>query len=274
MEEFPFNQYLFVAAVFILVTLRAFGPQIFSAKRGRRRLPSVRFRAIERKYKIPLEKHFRYYQYLNAENKSRFERRVQAFIDANQFIPRSYTHVTDEMKALIAASAIQLTFGYHHLNFEHFSKILIYQDDYYSRITRKYHAGEVNIRGLIVLSWRNFVDGYKTHNDGRNLGLHEMAHALRLENSIQNGEYDFIEIEALDEFHELGKEEMKLIARGQTHFFRHYASINMHEFFSVSIENFFERPRLFKEYNNRLYSCLCILLKQDPLKLFPHLNQP
>lgn len=229
-------------------------------------------RPIQPEFLEPLKEHFRYYQNLNSENKRKFEMRVQAFIDSNEFIPRSYTHVTPEMKALIAGSAVQLTFGFKHLNFEHFRKILIYQDDYYSKITRKYHAGEVNIRGLIVLSWRNFVKGYQNSTDGRNLGLHEMAHALRLENAIENGEYDFIDPDYLKKFNLLAEEEIARIKRGQSFFFRHYASMNIHEFFAVAMENFFERPHKFLEYNADLYRCITVLLRQDPIKLFPDIK--
>ncbi len=273
MEEYNTEDIIRIVAVLGGLTFIAFrrfgaGP----ARRRQRRSPNDKFRPLQQEYLEPLQQHFRYYQQLGAENKRRFEVRVQAFIDSNEFIPRSYTSVSAEMKALIAGSAIQLTFGFHHLNFEHFNKILIYKDDYYSRITRKYHAGEVNINGIIVLSWLNFVHGYKDHNDGRNLGLHEMAHALRLENAIENGEYDFIEPRHLHNFNRMAKEEIKLIKRGQTLFFRHYAAMNLHEFFAVAVENFFERPFQFRDYKPELYQCMSELLRQDPLKLFPELN--
>ena len=85
-----------------------------------------------------------------------------------------------EMKTLIAASAIQITFGLPSVYFKRFYQILIYRDDYYSTITHHHHKGEVNTRGFIVLSWKNPVMGYINNTDGRNLKLHEMAHALRL----------------------------------------------------------------------------------------------
>lgn len=229
-------------------------------------------RSIEDQYKRELQAHFRYYQNLSPENKRRFEARVQAFIDANEFIPRSYTHVNAEMKALIAGAAIQLTFGFEHLNFQHFDKILIYSDDYYSKITRKYHQGEVNPRGLIVLSWRNFMEGYEIHDDGRNLGLHEMAHALRLENSIYNDEYGFIDSNDLKQFDRLAQYEMGKIRAEQRTIFRGYAAENVHEFFAVAVENFFERPEVFKSYNSELYYVLSRLLKQDPIRLFQGYN--
>lgn len=231
-----------------------------------------KFRPLEEAYRKELETHFIYYQNLSSTNKRRFETRVQAFIDGNNFIPRSYTHVNAEMKALIAASAVQLTFGFEHLNFEHFSKILIYKDDYYSTITRKYHQGEVNARGLIVLSWKNFVEGYEIHDDGRNLGLHEMAHALRLENAIYNDEYEFIDNAHITRFELLAEAEMKKISEGGESFFRKYAAANRHEFFAVSVENFFERSEGFKEYHPELYRTMTLLLKQDPIRLFQGYN--
>lgn len=274
MEEDSIENYIIAIFVFGFVTYIHFKGFIFWGRAKARKLPRVRFRPVSPGYKKSLQDHFLYYQNLNPENKRRFEIRVQAFIDSNQFIPRSYTHITDEMKALIAGSAVQLTFGFSHLNFAHFSKILIYKDDYYSKITRKYHAGEVNMAGLIVLSWTNFVKGYKNHSDGKNLGLHEMAHALRLENGIRNREYDFIDPVTSSRFNELAVEEMRLIKRGQTLFFRHYASMNLHEFFAVAIENFFERPAEFLDYKPELYDCLTKLLHQDPLKLFPSTDNP
>lgn len=211
---------------------------------------------------------FAYYRKLDAKHKSRFEKRVQRFIHEKQFISKAYTHVNLEMKVMIAASAIQLTFGFKHLNFSHFGKILIYKDPYFSRITRKYHMGEVNPNGIIVFSWLNFIEGYSEANDGVNLGLHEMAHALHLENAIDNDEFDFIEKGALKRFYQLAEIEARAIKQHESTFFRSYAAVNMHEFFAVAVENFFERPLGFQGHNPELYHTMTILLKQDPIKLF------
>ncbi|MGB0177193.1 MAG: zinc-dependent peptidase, partial [Owenweeksia sp.] len=210
-----------------------------------------------------LEEHFPYYNSLDPQNRRVFAARVQAFISNKEFVPRGYTHVNARMEAMIAGAAIQLTFGFRHLNFTHFSRILVYPDNYYSSITRKYHQGEVNLRGIIVLSWRNFVEGYSKETDGRNLGLHEMAHALRLENAISNEEFDFIDPRILKRFDELALEEMERIRSGED-FFRLYGATNLQEFFAVAVENFFERPQAFFEYNPELYTCMVQKLKQDP----------
>jgi len=49
--------------------------------------------------------------------------------------------------------------------------------------------------------------------------------------------------------------------------FRESAGSNIHEFFAIAIESFFERPALFKEYNKELYKSLVFTLKQDPIVL-------
>ena len=112
------------------------------------------------------------------------------------------------------------------------------------------------------------MHGYRAHDDGRNLGLHEMAHALRLENSIYNNEYDFINKKELKKFDHLANHEVGKIMAGSSSFFRSYAASNKHEFFAVAVENYFQRPIAFKAYNSTLYYCLASLLKQDILLLF------
>lgn len=218
-------------------------------------------------YKDILQKYFRYYQMLSPGNKAKFERKVCNFLYSKRFIPRNIPEVTIEAKILIAASAVQLTFGLPSIYLQHFDKILVYPDQYYSSITKKYHKGEVNPRfGIIVLSWKNFVEGYINSDDSVNLGLHEMAHALRLENLIRNEEYQFFDEAVIKGFDAYAQNICRNL-EDYGNFFRPYACTDEHEFFSVAIENFFERPQLFKEQVPKLYEILSRLLGQDPLKL-------
>ena len=218
-------------------------------------------------YREILRKYFRYYQLLSPANQGKFERKLCNFLYSKQFIPRHMKEVTLEARVLIAASAVQLTFGLPQIYLQHFDKILVYPDEYYSTITKRYHKGEVNPRyGIIVLSWKNFVEGYLQGNDSVNVGLHEMAHALRLENIIRNEEYKFFDEGLVHRFDEFAKgicRDMK----GEGDFFRPYACTDAHEFFSVAIENFFERSALFQQHVPELYAILIRLLRQDPLKL-------
>lgn len=210
-----------------------------------------------------LEKHFQFYQKLSAEDKTMFARRVQKFIDSKTFEGREGLEVSTDMEALIGAAAIQITFGHPSVYFTHFHTIIIYPDNYYSPVTESQNQGEVHSSGIIVLSWKKLVEGYIEHRDGRNLGLHEMAHALRITDSITNqNEYDFLDDTLLYQFNFYAKQEMDLIANGEESFFRSYAATNYHEFFAVAIENFFERPDEFKQFHPDLYTVTKELLNQ------------
>jgi Mlc titration factor MtfA (ptsG expression regulator) len=226
-------------------------------------------------YKTILEKYFAYYQKLSPELKIKFAQKVTRFIYGKRFIPRGVDAVTIEARVLIAASAVQITFGLPNIYLKHFSKILVYPNDYYSSITKRYHKGEVNpMFGMIVLSWQSFIDGYIYPNDSRNLGLHEMAHALRLENIIRNEEYHFFDEGLLEQLDTFAIELCATPDNPANGFFRAYACTNVHEFFAVSVENFFERPGQFREQLPALYLVMTKLLNQDPLTIHKPNNLP
>ncbi|MEQ9468886.1 MAG: zinc-dependent peptidase [Ekhidna sp.] len=214
-----------------------------------------------------LEKNFVYYQKLPKKSKKIFLHKVARFMSSKEFIPRQMTTVTDEMKVLISASAAQLTFGFRGITFPYFYKIFVFPDKFYNRINNAYHKGEVNPRlKSIALSWKDFVEGY-LQEDGRNLGLHEMAHVLRLENRILNEEHSFLEEWVLQEWALHAQRTMIEINDGRETFFRKYGGTDREEFFAVAVENFFERPVEFNQKHPKTYRTLCRLLRQDPVLL-------
>ena len=171
--------------------------------------------------------------------------------------------VTYEVKLLIAASAVQLTFGLQRFILPRFRTFLIFSDIYYNQLTGQYHKGEVNAKGVTTISWKHFVEGYANPSDKINVGLHEMAHAFLL-----NTMYTDLHDPKLDEFLvkviHLSKAEIEKIKTDDNHFFRSYAKENVHEFFAIAVEHFFEAPRQFRDELPELYSYLARLLNQDP----------
>lgn len=217
------------------------------------------------KNKEILNKNFSFYRSLPRKSKVLFVQRVERFIRLTEFVPRGMSHVSDEMQVLISASAVQITFGYQDVFLDHFTRIIVYPDQFLSSSSNRYHKGEVNPKmGTIVLSWKHFVEGYH-YAEGVNLGLHEMAHALQLENMILNTEYGFMKPADIKRWEEMAEIEIRKIRSPQPSFFRDYGGTNQHEFFAVAVENFFERPKAFLAYHSELYEALCQLLKQDPL---------
>jgi hypothetical protein len=248
-----------IAPVFILVALSlSIAKDVFKYMRP---LPS--------QYKKILEAYFVYYQRLSPEKKRDFEKRVNRFIRLKHFIPRNLKEVSDEMKVLISASAVQLTFGLHEIYLTHFNRILIYPDSYYSTINKQYHKGEVNPKwGTIALSWKDFLEGFEEKKNAKNLGLHEMAHALHLEDKIVHGNRGFLNEKLLSAYERLSRITIEKIRNGEDHFFRKYAGSNEEEFFAVSVETFFECPEEFLNKHPKLYHTMAGLLQQDPLEMY------
>ncbi len=204
-----------------------------------------------------------YYKNLNNKEKIHFEKRVLTFISLKDFCHFSKSEVTDDMKILISSTAVQGTFGFYDgYGYDAFRKIVILDKEYRSKQTKKIHQGEANPRNaLIAFSWKHFMEGIKDPHDSINLGLHEFAHALFINNvkGFQNRHF----CESIHEWHamvlELSKEQ-------PIHdFFRSYAFENKMELFAVSMEYFFENPKDFETHLPQLYRVMCRLLNQNPM---------
>ncbi len=107
-------------------------------------------------------------------------------------------------------------------------------------------------------------------NDARNVGLHEMAHALLLENRTHDdGEYDFLDQKSMDYFLECAEAEHARAQQGEPGLLRAYAHTSPAEFFAVAVEVFFENPAAMLRESPRLYGALKALLNQDPARRSP-----
>ncbi|MBK8228441.1 MAG: zinc-dependent peptidase [Flavobacteriales bacterium] len=207
-----------------------------------------------------------FYRRLDHRHQRRFRDRVRAVVEDKEFIGRSI-EVTPAVQNSLAASLVQLTFGLHLTTLAHFTRIIVYPDRYRSRIGQTDHVGEVN-PGLraIVISWKRFCEDNHITDDGRNLGLHEMAHALWFEDRTGNQDLIRLDKRLMARWRELAKAEAARIHAGNSSLFRDYAGTNQEEFFAVAVEYFFEQPAEFRQALPELYATMAGLLKQDPAK--------
>lgn len=210
-----------------------------------------------------LTRRFEYYRNLNDNDKKEFLSRINIILKSKSFVGKDSTNVTPQMKVMVAATFVQLTFGFSKYLLPHYKLVYIYPDAYLNRHTNKLHKGETNTNGFIKISWNHFVDGYKTCNDRLNLGLHEVSHAL-LNTIIYSNDHDPDLDEDLLALDTIPDEERNRLFSGDDPFFRDYACRNIKEFFAVAIECFFEMPEKFREQFPCFYKLMCDLLNQDP----------
>lgn len=212
-------------------------------------------RRLTKKQQSILKQRFSFYKKLNKQQQHYFEHRVASFIKDKDFIGREGLVITDEVKVLVSATAVMLTFGFRDFYIGLINKIFVYPNVFFSNTNKEYHKGEFNpMLRAIVLSWEDFKDGYEINDDNLNLGIHEFAHAIHL-NSRK--EHDVSSNIFQDSFNELinlltGNSvlKQKLITYK---YFREYAYSNQYEFIAVIIETFIETPQEFRSQFPEVY---------------------
>lgn len=215
-------------------------------------------------YHAMLHQYMPYYRNLPPSEQQRFVRRTVVFMTTKQF---EYVELQPEelMPLLISGTAVQLTFGLENYLMEHFEKIYVMHHDYHYGFNSIPFQGHVTHEG-IYLSWSNFLKGYNDYQDGDNVGLHEMAHALAYVNfNVSDGRDDGFH-DRFIRFSKTGRivfESMQADFSGG--FLGRYAATRYEEFWAVCVENFFERPTSFKIQLPELYAAMCQLLNQDIL---------
>ncbi len=202
-----------------------------------------------------------YYKELSPDLQLIFVKRVKKFIRSKLFIGQNgIGEISQQMQVLIASKAIQVTFGFPSVYLATFSTIFVFPDAYKSESGLMY-KGEVHPKGYIKISWKHLIEGIAIPDDGRNVALHEMAHALHIENHTDNGFYLFIKPKYLVELKQFYIAYKELIITNDT-FIRSYAATNFPEFFAVCVELFFEKPKEFFEFDNELFALMSKILNQ------------
>lgn len=211
-----------------------------------------------------LLEYLEYYHLLSNEGKKRFLKRTIRFKHSKKWVGGYGMDITDDMKFRISASAVQLTFGLKNFLLGRFYEFRIYPKDFRAGPDKLHMKGGTVALGIVLLSWKDFKQGYADPDDRINLGLHELAHALELD-ALRTPEFDRTFAHFLNDWHKTGAVEFKKMRQGHPSFLREYAATDMREFFAVSVEHFFEVPEGFKQHLPDLYKQLCFLLNQDPL---------
>ena len=205
-------------------------------------------RKLSEEQRTILNNQFTFYKYLSKENQSVFEHRVSKFIDSKVFVGREGLEITNEVLVLVSATAIMLTFGFRNYLIELVNTIVIYPNAFYSSTNKEFHKGEFNPQyETLVLSWKDFKQGYDIANDNLNLGVHEFAHAIHLSCIKHKGINTIMFNESFMELADyLSENEIIKEALINSKYFRDYAYTNQFEFVAVIIENFIETPKQFK----------------------------
>lgn len=207
---------------------------------------------------------FTYFNDLPDESKRRFVKRVNQFKTSKKFHFIGLEN-NDDIAVLVAASAIQITFGLNNYMMSYFKDIYVLADAYHMDNEEELYIGHVAPDG-IYLSFKHFLYGYSNKtNDNVNVAVHEMAHALVYNNFFAQYGVDPHFRLNYEKFSSSTGAILADVITNRRSYLRSYAFSNLHEFWAVSVEAFFVNPVGLKLNMPELYEVLCRVLNQDPI---------
>lgn len=216
-------------------------------------------KTLSNNHKSILRQKIKFYNNLSLKHKSYFEHRVYRTMNNIEFIGKQLD-ISSEMKVIISATLVKLTFGFRDYKIGFVERVLIYPEEFYSETNKTYHKGEFNLGyKALVLSWKDVLHGYQIEDDKLNLAVHEFIHAIHFYYMSIRKRSTSAAI-FLDSFYELTKDldndsrlKEKLIS---SKYLRPYAFTNQFEFLAVIIETFIETPHEFKAQFPEIYKKL------------------
>ncbi|BAF69321.1 zinc-dependent peptidase [Nitratiruptor sp. SB155-2] len=223
-----------------------------------------------------LRRYFPLYEKLPKELQRRLKACILTFIREKEFIGKGIKIDTTK-KVLIAANACLLTIGHDRCEYKHVKSIFLYPEAVFKKekiqhgwiVTEQNQIllGEAWQGGEVVLSWKDLVAGDLNPTDGKNVGLHEFAHQLDMEDGVADGTPP-LPLKLYSRWSQIMSQEYKKLQKELKHhhkgFLDPYAATNEAEFFAVATEYFFEKPKKLQKEEPELYNLLKEYYNLDP----------
>src|SRR3982751_3636514 len=251
----------------------------FLKKQRRRRL---RARPFPQEWLKLIQRHVVFFHKLTAGDRAELRVHIQLFLSEKRFEGCGGFEITDEVRVTIAAQACLLLLHRRTDYFPHLLTILVYPLTYMVQEDHRIgehvweegtvgRLGETGRRmGSLVLSWGAVKHGAADPSDGKNVVLHEFAHQLDFENDGVDGVPGLATRAQQSAWSEVMNSEFASLRAadqsGIPTLLDTYGAKNPAEFFAVSVEAFFERPRALWARHPKLYAELRKYFRQDPVE--------
>ena len=252
---------------------------MFGLMKQRRRL---RAQPFPKDWLATIESDLPVFRRLSASDRAELLGHIQVFLAEKRFEGCGGLELTDEIRVTIAAQACLLLLHRKTDYFPRLLTILVYPSTYTveeerpvegpvweeGSMTRLGETGRT--LGSMVLSWDAAKSGAGDPSDGKNVVFHEFAHQLDYENYAADGVPGLVTREQQLSWRKVMRTEFaSLRAADETGIptlLDTYGATNPAEFFAVSTEAFFERPRALRARHPKLYAEFRSYFHQDPVE--------
>lgn len=213
-----------------------------------------------------LQKFFPYYAQLSLPAKKRFTTRIMMYIMATEFIPKAIEEVPEDVKGLIAANIVMLTFGQKDYRLSKFEKVVTYPHPFPSpQYLKFFHSAEhFEEDGVLLFSLEQLIPGSTQQRKYYNIALHEYAKIFVLIN----------EDITYPEFGEEIWEQLEQVSGFKTSVVKNYIGLPTLEPLPVSINYFFTFPHKFQQILPKVYDEYQRIFNQNPVQAaFPVIDK-
>jgi Mlc titration factor MtfA (ptsG expression regulator) len=220
-----------------------------------------------------LLKEVQFYKELSASEQIRFQNKIKKFFAQTSISGVKDLEVTDELKLLVACSAIIPVFLFDGWEYANLSEVIIYdgavepnqRNDAESDGVLLGQVRPLQTKHVLLLSKQYLVQGFESMNGKSNVGIHEFAHLLDQADGTMDGiPKAFMPEELLKPWTKIMYAEIERIVANHSDI-NPYALTNHAEFFAVVCEYFFENPEKFQEKHPQLYELMNQIFKKSEL---------
>jgi Mlc titration factor MtfA (ptsG expression regulator) len=235
--------------------------------RGRRRSAlrrQVREAPFPDAWRRFLHDRYEHYERLPDALRRRFEADVRVFL-AEKRITGVGVDATDDLKLLVAASAVTLSLCWPEYEWDQLTEVLLYPQDF----DRDYEfddpelAGQAHPWGTVILSVPALEESFEDPWDAFHVGLHEFAHLLGLTQTEFGAVPVGLPAARAEEWMQVVAKERERLRRGKS-VIDDYGEESDVEFLAVAVEAFFEIPLALRLRHREVYAILSEYFRQDP----------
>ncbi len=216
-----------------------------------KRTPPPMHRGVEKQMRVMVP----FYDKLDSVEKKRFRDRVMLTMEAKEFIPVVFETLPEDVKTIIAAQIVMMTFGMEKYLLHPYERVVVYPHAFPSPNYKFLHSSEINHEdGCVIFDAERMMLGVGNPSRYYNLILHEYAHAfLKI-----YPEYDF------PIFNKESYPKLKEIRGLDFEFICKYVGMKEVDVRQVVVEHFFVTPKRFKHFLPEVYEQMTRIFNIDP----------
>lgn len=255
----------------ILIAIILFGILFYFTISKTKKANKALSEEFPQEWKAFLIRHVQFYAELSATDKIKFENKAKKFLYNTSITGVKDLVVTDEIKLLVASSAIIPVFIFDGWEYVNLTEVLIYdgavnpnqRTDAKSDGTLLGQVRPFQTQHVLLLSKQYLIQGFESMNGKSNVGIHEFAHLLdQADGDIDGIPKAFMPEELLAPWTKIMYAEIEKILSNNSDI-NPYALTNHAEFFAVVCEYFFENPEKFEEKHKQLFDLMNKIFKRE-----------